>query len=97
MELKEQIYTMNSHWENVRYDYPFARMQLPSISAALEKGMITTLIGPRRVGKTVLMKQTIQRLIDSGNDKRRILFFSFDDYRDEPFNVLKQWGRRALP
>lgn len=36
------------------------------------------LMGPRRIGKTVLMYQTIQDLIDSGVDPKRIFYFSLD-------------------
>ncbi len=42
------------------------------------------LMGPRRVGKTVMIHQSIQELIDSGTDPRRILYASLDTpvYKD---------------
>ncbi len=36
------------------------------------------LLGPRRVGKTVLIKQTVARAIEQGFDARRILYASID-------------------
>lgn len=36
------------------------------------------LMGPRRIGKTVLMYQAIQNLIDSGVDPKQIFYFSLD-------------------
>ena len=36
------------------------------------------LMGPRRIGKTVIMYQAIQDLIDSGVDPERIFYFSLD-------------------
>lgn len=36
------------------------------------------LMGPRRIGKTVIMYQAIQDLIDSGVDPKRIFYFSLD-------------------
>ena len=38
----------------------------------------TVLMGPRRVGKTVMIHHTIQRLMDSGVSPERIAYFSVD-------------------
>jgi predicted AAA+ superfamily ATPase len=38
----------------------------------------TVLMGPRRVGKTVLLHHTIQQLIDTGVSPKRIAYFSVD-------------------
>lgn len=37
------------------------------------------LMGPRRVGKTVMLLQTIKRLIDAGVDPRRVCYVSVDN------------------
>ncbi len=42
---------------------------------------ILAIIGPRRAGKTFLMYQMIQELIDLGYKKEEILFIDFEDYR----------------
>lgn len=44
----------------------------------------TVLIGMRRSGKTFLMFQEILRLLDSGVDKRDILYVNFEDDRLQP-------------
>jgi len=43
---------------------------------ALHRAVV--LMGPRRVGKTVMMYQAIQELIDSGVNPKKILYFSLD-------------------
>ncbi len=45
----------------------------------LDKERITAIIGPRRVGKTMLMYQLIDHLLQSGIRKENILFVSMDD------------------
>lgn len=52
------------------------------------------LMGPRRVGKTVLMFQAIQDLMDSGIDPQRIFFFSLDTpiYTNLPLDQLIEEG-----
>ena len=92
MDLKEQIYSSNPHWEGEKYSYPFSRPYLGKILKARKGRLICTLIGPRRVGKTVLMHQAIQHLIDNGLDKRRALYFSFEDSVAEPYAAVKKWG-----
>lgn len=63
---------------------------------------IITLTGPRRVGKTVLLWQLIQRLLGDGVDPRSIIYFSLDDpvvHIIEPntlFHYLTE-GRRHKP
>ena len=47
-----------------------------AISAEVRRASI--LIGPRRVGKTVMMKQAISKLIKSGLDGKSILYASID-------------------
>jgi len=93
MQLTDQIYSMNPHWEDVRYDFKFSRAQLKGLISTLDKPFITTMTGPRRVGKTVLMKQMIQHLIGSEINRNRIFYFSFDEYRADIFNVIKEWTR----
>ena len=48
------------------------------------------LMGPRRIGKTVIMYQAIQDLIDKGIDPKRIFYFSLDTpiYTNIPLEEL---------
>ena len=40
---------------------------------------IISIIGPRRIGKTTLVKQLIADLIEQGTDPKRIVYYSMDD------------------
>jgi predicted AAA+ superfamily ATPase len=42
---------------------------------------ITIITGPRRTGKTVLLKQTIKKMIEEGVDREQILYLDLEDYR----------------
>lgn len=45
---------------------------------SLPNGRSVILLGPRRVGKTVMMLHTIRELIKSGTDPRKILYITID-------------------
>ncbi|MDP2933299.1 MAG: ATP-binding protein [bacterium] len=44
-----------------------------------QNDLITAITGLRRVGKTTLLKQIINDLIATGEDRRRLLYFSFEE------------------
>ena len=44
-----------------------------------ELPQMISLTGPRRVGKSTLLKQIIRQLIESGVDPKSIIYYSFDD------------------
>lgn len=58
------------------------KLQLP-----LGTKKVVTLVGIRRVGKTFLLFETMQRLLSQGVDKRQILYLNFEDDRLLPFDV----------
>lgn len=90
--LKETILRLNPHWEDgFFYNFPLKREAFNRIVSTLSHPLIITLIGPRRVGKTVLMKQTINHLISEGYSRKNILFFSFDEEIKEPLELLTAW------
>lgn len=60
---------------------PFKRRDFFKIRELLTKEKITILIGPRRVGKTTLMRQVADDLITQGGiDPRRIMYVKMDDF-----------------
>ena len=59
--------------------YKLAREELKAIIDNLQTRRIQIIIGPRRVGKSTLMQQTIGYLLKTGIEPKRILFFSCDD------------------
>jgi uncharacterized protein len=42
--------------------------------------LITAVTGLRRIGKTTLLKQVVNKLLEIGTSSRNILYFSFDEY-----------------
>jgi hypothetical protein len=57
----------------------FKRGDFHIIKKLLERREIISIIGPRRVGKTIVIHQIIQDLLSSGVDSKRILYLSVDE------------------
>ncbi len=87
--LKEQIVNRlrmdNPWWVTNSIDNFFNQMQrrlyletfFPYVAEnEVRRGML--LMGPRRVGKTVMLYHTIQKLIENGIDKRKIIYISIE-------------------
>lgn len=55
------------------------------------------MMGPRRVGKTVLLFHTVQGLIEEGTDPRRIMYLGLDTpvYETADLDHLFRLCRRA--
>lgn len=58
---------------------PFKRGDFHIIKKKLNKEEIISVVGPRRVGKTILIHQLIQDLLDKGISPNRILYLSVDE------------------
>ena len=54
---------------------------------------ILVLAGLRRTGKTTIMYQIIENLIERGIDSKKILYFSFDRKIEDILEILKSYGR----
>ncbi|MBI4252702.1 ATP-binding protein [Candidatus Uhrbacteria bacterium] len=80
----KEIFRQNRHWENPDEFFfdiehiEYQRTLYFSLVPALKKRQIISLVGLRRVGKTVLLKQLIKNLL-SNVDAEAILFLSFDE------------------
>ncbi len=82
--LKKKIKSLNSHWTNRKIDSDLKDMRrrkyfdlfYPLVTAEVNKAVV--LMRPRRVGKTVILWQTIQKLIDDNIDPDNILFLTLD-------------------
>ena len=59
--------------------YKITREELKIVTDGLDSHRIQVIIGPRRVGKSTLMQQTINHLINNGVEPVRVFFFSGDD------------------
>ena len=84
MNKKESLIISNYWWKNndisPKFLYKRNREEFYNIIEKLDNKRILSIIGPRRVGKSTLLYQTINYLIKEKKvDRKRILFFSGDD------------------
>jgi len=79
----ELIYNINRWWSSGRVDdaflYKKARSEFGQIIDHLDDRRILSVIGPRRVGKSTLLYQTIDYLLKRESEPKRIFFFSGDE------------------
>jgi uncharacterized protein len=84
-KIKERIYFENPWWETKKIDPHFTKMKKreyfhllhPLVKEERVKRAVV-LMGPRRVGKTVLLFHVIQELIDFGVKPKQICYFSIE-------------------
>ncbi len=76
-------------------DAPF--LYMPQALANLTSGGLYILRGPRRVGKSVELKRTIERLIKEGTDPRLIVHMSVDRWRASDLYELVQAASQITP
>lgn len=84
MDIKQNLITNNVWWNDEKINPQFLlgrkREEFGNIIKALDEKRILSIIGPRRVGKSTLIYQTINYLLEEKKvDNKRILFFSGDD------------------
>ena len=91
----------NHWWINKEVDpelaLPFKRDVYLKIGGYLKDRFIIALVGLRRVGKTTIMYQLIQKLIVEGVKVENIFFFSFDDVAaklDDAIETYKEMQQR---
>ncbi|PKL72299.1 hypothetical protein CVV26_02160 [Candidatus Kuenenbacteria bacterium HGW-Kuenenbacteria-1] len=79
----EEIIKQNKHWinNNSWFDAKkYQRKLLLELISYLKEEQILSIVGLRRTGKTTILKQIIQYLIDKKNiNSKNILFLSFDE------------------
>lgn len=98
MELRSTFQSIISlHQRELPLDLHDRNMQLP-----LDGGRIVTVTGIRRCGKSSLLGLTINRLLEAGVPKERILYVGFDDERflsmtPDNFDELLQAYREMYP
>jgi predicted AAA+ superfamily ATPase len=101
--LAEYIDQMNPWWRDepappVRV---YKRWPLPLLVTRLQSGVTPAVVlrGPRRVGKTVLLRQVLDTLLNQGVASNRILYLPFDELPDlnklsQPLLSLAYWFER---
>lgn len=84
MDIKQSLIANNNWWNGEKVNPKFLlgrkREEFNNIIEKLNEKRILSIIGPRRVGKSTLIYQTINYLLEDKNiEPKRILFFSGDD------------------
>ena len=84
-ELRRKLRVLNPQWDGGEIDPDFAEMTprgyfhlLYPLVAQTDVNRAVVLMGPRRVGKTVLIWHTIQKLIADRADPSRLVYISLD-------------------
>ncbi|MFO8110117.1 MAG: ATP-binding protein [Thermoplasmata archaeon] len=81
--LSDSIRRWNPWWAQGEVEDKYKgveRGELRSLKDGLKNDLIKSVIGPRRAGKTTLLYQTIDHLIQDGVPPKDILLLNFDDY-----------------
>ncbi len=80
---RAKLEEFNHWWINGKVDpdlaLPFKRDVYVDVKKHLDKRFVSALVGLRRVGKTTIIYQLIQGLIEEKISPTNILFFSFDE------------------
>lgn len=100
LELSESLRRDNPWWSgNVSPTLPpFRRWPFQRLRRMLDKGLApaTVLRGPRRVGKTILLRQVMDSMLSEGVAGNRLLYVSFDELPTlediaEPILAIGRW------
>ena len=97
--LEEDMERFNEWWftGKIRKELalPFKRYAFPRLLDSLKERQILIITGLRRVGKTTLLYQTIEKLLER-EEPNKILYFSFDESLANPKEVLEFYEKRFL-
>ncbi|MBO3799983.1 MAG: ATP-binding protein [Candidatus Brockarchaeota archaeon] len=97
--MREELERLNEWWftGKVRKDLalPFKRHAFSRIIESLRERQIAIITGLRRVGKTTLLYQTIEKALETESPDK-ILYFSFEESSATPKEVLEFYEKRIL-
>ncbi|MDR2670371.1 MAG: ATP-binding protein [Oscillospiraceae bacterium] len=81
--LTSALKRLNRWWRSGAVDrdfiYSTVRSEFHAVARQLKKRRILAVVGPRRVGKSTLLFQTIDHLLKAGTKPAHVLFFSGDE------------------
>ena len=81
---RERIEEFNPWWFTGKVPtellYKYKRKLFYDLAESLKKRYAASIVGLRRTGKTTLMFQVIQKLLDDSTEKTNILYFNFDEF-----------------
>lgn len=97
--MREDIERYNEWWftGKVRRELApeYRRRDYAKLLKALQNRQIVIITGLRRVGKSTLMYQAIDHLLET-TPPQQILYFSFDEEKHDPKQILKIYEREVL-
>ncbi|OGG20940.1 hypothetical protein A3D03_04255 [Candidatus Gottesmanbacteria bacterium RIFCSPHIGHO2_02_FULL_40_13] len=100
MNIQSHIVEQNLQWKGNLFPVPLLKRDLfDKLYTSLKSPLITFLNGPRRVGKSVLLKQIINHLVSRNSiSPSRILFFEFSPRQKKEFiwNVYLYFKQNIL-
>ena len=100
MNIQSHIVEQNLQWKGNLFPVPRLKRDLfDKLYTSLKSPLITFLNGPRRVGKSVLLKQIINHLVSRNSiSPSRILFFEFSPRQKKEFiwNVYLYFKQNIL-
>ncbi|MBS3074042.1 ATP-binding protein [Candidatus Pacearchaeota archaeon] len=92
---KLSLEQVNHWWISNKVDpelaLPFKREVFLDVNRRMKERFIIALIGLRRVGKTTIAYQLIEKLLEEGIKKENILFYSFDEIKATFGEVLESY------
>jgi len=104
-ELIEDLYAVNPGWRG-KPGVPlpgFRRWLFSPLMQLVQHGLApaTALRGPRRVGKTILVRQIIEGLLAAGVPPQHVLYVPFDEIRaagklTDPVLQISRWFERSV-
>jgi len=86
----------NPHWERgFSYPYPLKRKLFNQLLPYLDKRQIIQISGLRRAGKTILLFQIINYLLEQKTERFRLLYFTFDEEKPSLDNLLSEYSKQT--
>jgi hypothetical protein len=87
-QIRDAMVEFNPWWKgDFQLDYKDRRIY-SEIRKFMSQSQILAFTGLRRVGKTTLMMKLAKDAMDSGLDPRKILYFSFDEFREDSIRTV---------
>ncbi len=86
----------NFHWkEGFFYNFPKKRKLFSKLVGEVKSQQIISLIGLRRTGKTTILKQLIDYLIQKRVKRESIIFYSFDESQPKVADIIQDYESRV--
>ena len=85
----------NRHWQGYLYPFPQKRDAFRDCLKALKGRFIGELVGLRRTGKTTIIFQLINHLIQTGVNPASIWYFSFDEVQPSLEPLIAKFSQQT--